>query len=254
MDSRGRLFVGDRENNRIQIFDQDGKLLDEWRQFGRPSGIYIDEDDTIYVADSRVRPRHGAHEIPAIKKGIRIGSARNGGRVTSSKTWNSRLPTIAGRKGSASTHRETLRGRCPTSRARSVDPREVVSRQVPPQSRVWPLRQSKVAGLQPNAGCSRKTSINSSDALAVLLLNLTSRFLFPSGRRRGRRRQSSSSCLEEQSLPRRSFLSCPQAQNADEAELEVLMIQQDSRKASRKAIDRLGLAVRSKVASAGGSL
>ena len=40
MDSQGRLFVGDRSNNRIQIFDQDGKFLDEWKQFSRPSGIY----------------------------------------------------------------------------------------------------------------------------------------------------------------------------------------------------------------------
>jgi DNA-binding beta-propeller fold protein YncE len=37
LDSRGRLFVGDRENNRIQIFDQEGKLLERWRQFGRPA-------------------------------------------------------------------------------------------------------------------------------------------------------------------------------------------------------------------------
>jgi DNA-binding beta-propeller fold protein YncE len=81
MDSRGRLFVGDRENNRIQIFDQDGKLLDEWRQFGRPSGIYITKDDTIYVADSESGPDTGAHELPGIKKGIRIGSAKDG-RVT----------------------------------------------------------------------------------------------------------------------------------------------------------------------------
>ena len=43
MDSRGRLFVGDRGNNRIKIFDQDGKLLDTWYQFSRPSGIWIDE-------------------------------------------------------------------------------------------------------------------------------------------------------------------------------------------------------------------
>jgi len=56
MDSRGRLFVGDRENNRIQIFDQDGTFLDEWRQFGRPSGIFITKDDTIYVADSESGP------------------------------------------------------------------------------------------------------------------------------------------------------------------------------------------------------
>ena len=78
LDSRGRLFVGDRENNRIQIFDQEGRLLDEWRQFGRPSGIYITKDDTIYVADSESGPDTGAHELPGIKKGIRIGSARDG--------------------------------------------------------------------------------------------------------------------------------------------------------------------------------
>jgi DNA-binding beta-propeller fold protein YncE/mannose-6-phosphate isomerase-like protein (cupin superfamily) len=78
MDSRGRLFVGDRENNRIQIFDQDGRFLDEWRQFGRPSGIFITPDDTIYVADSESGPDTGAREIPGIKKGIRIGSARDG--------------------------------------------------------------------------------------------------------------------------------------------------------------------------------
>ncbi len=51
-DSQGRLFVGDRQNNRIQIFDQDGKFIAQWFQFGRPSGIYIDKNDVIYVADS----------------------------------------------------------------------------------------------------------------------------------------------------------------------------------------------------------
>ncbi len=54
MDSQGRLFVGDRQNNRIQIFDQDGKFIDQWAQFSRPSGIYIDGKDNIYVADSEV--------------------------------------------------------------------------------------------------------------------------------------------------------------------------------------------------------
>jgi sugar lactone lactonase YvrE len=78
MDSRGRLFVGDRENNRIQIFDQEGAYLTEWRQFGRPSGIFITADDTMYVADSESGPDTGAHELPGIRKGIRIGSARDG--------------------------------------------------------------------------------------------------------------------------------------------------------------------------------
>ena len=82
MDSRGRLFVGDRENNRIQIFDQDGGYIAEWRQFGRPSGIYITRNDTMYVADSESGPDTGAHELMGIKKGIRIGSARDG-RVVS---------------------------------------------------------------------------------------------------------------------------------------------------------------------------
>jgi DNA-binding beta-propeller fold protein YncE len=74
IDSRGRLFVGDRSNNRIQIFDQDGKFLEEWRQFARPSGIFIAKDDTMYVADSE---SWGSDE-PGWKKGIRIGSAKDG--------------------------------------------------------------------------------------------------------------------------------------------------------------------------------
>jgi sugar lactone lactonase YvrE len=78
IDSQGRLFVGDRENNRIQIFDQNGHYITEWRQFGRPSGIYITRDDTIYVADSESGPDTGAHELAGIRKGIRVGSARTG--------------------------------------------------------------------------------------------------------------------------------------------------------------------------------
>jgi sugar lactone lactonase YvrE len=74
-DSKGRLFVGDRNNNRIQIFDQDGKFIDQWRQFSRPSGIFIDKRDVIYVADSEsnsVRPN------PGFKRGMRVGSAKDG--------------------------------------------------------------------------------------------------------------------------------------------------------------------------------
>ena len=73
-DSRGRLFVADRGNNRIQIFDQDGKFLEEWRQFGRPSGVYIDKRDVLYVADSESNSKTN----PGWKRGIRIGSAKDG--------------------------------------------------------------------------------------------------------------------------------------------------------------------------------
>jgi sugar lactone lactonase YvrE len=74
MDSKGRIFVADRANNRIQIFDQDGKFIDQWKQFGRPSGIYISKDDTLYSTDSQ----SDAMTNPGVKRGIRIGSAKDG--------------------------------------------------------------------------------------------------------------------------------------------------------------------------------
>jgi sugar lactone lactonase YvrE len=74
IDSQGRLFVGDRNNNRIQIFDQQGNFIAQWKQFSRPSGIYITKDDTIYVADSE----SWGPDNPGWKKGIRIGSAMDG--------------------------------------------------------------------------------------------------------------------------------------------------------------------------------
>ena len=73
LDSQGRVFVGDRMNNRIQIFDQDGNFLDVWYQFSRPSGIAISDDDMIYVADSE----SWGTDNPGWKKGIRVGNARD---------------------------------------------------------------------------------------------------------------------------------------------------------------------------------
>jgi streptogramin lyase len=75
-DSQGRLFVGDRSNNRTQILDQSGKFIAEWPQFSRPSGLFIDRNDNLYSADSEsgtVNPAHGDW-----KRGIRIGSAKDG--------------------------------------------------------------------------------------------------------------------------------------------------------------------------------
>ncbi|MEX2571708.1 MAG: peptidyl-alpha-hydroxyglycine alpha-amidating lyase family protein [Gemmatimonadota bacterium] len=81
MDSQGRIFVGDRANNRIQVLDQEGNFIAIWTQFGRPSGIFIDEDDRIYVADSESSP--ASDEFWGMRnagweKGIRVGSARTG--------------------------------------------------------------------------------------------------------------------------------------------------------------------------------
>jgi NHL repeat-containing protein len=69
IDSRGRVFVADRGNRRIQIFDQDGNFLEEWKQFGRPIGILITADDTIYVADV------------SDKQGVTYGSTKDGSVV-----------------------------------------------------------------------------------------------------------------------------------------------------------------------------
>jgi DNA-binding beta-propeller fold protein YncE len=77
-DSKGRLFVADRGNNRIQIFDQDGAFVDQWTQFSRPSGLFIDRNDAIYVSDSESREKAGYGNHPGWKRGIRVGSAKDG--------------------------------------------------------------------------------------------------------------------------------------------------------------------------------
>jgi len=75
-DSRGRLLVGDRNNNRIQVFDKDLKYVTEYKEFSRPSGIYVDKNDTLYVADSESESVSRNHD--GWKRGIRIGSAKDG--------------------------------------------------------------------------------------------------------------------------------------------------------------------------------
>jgi DNA-binding beta-propeller fold protein YncE len=69
-DSKGRLFVADRGNHRIQIFDQDGKVLGEWKQFSRVSGLFIDKNDRLYAIDSE----SSAARHPDWKTGVRIGN------------------------------------------------------------------------------------------------------------------------------------------------------------------------------------
>ncbi|MGH9172875.1 MAG: peptidyl-alpha-hydroxyglycine alpha-amidating lyase family protein, partial [Vicinamibacterales bacterium] len=53
VDREERVFIVDRENHRIQIFDSDGRYLTEWTGFVRPQDIFIDADDTVYVAEAR---------------------------------------------------------------------------------------------------------------------------------------------------------------------------------------------------------
>jgi hypothetical protein len=50
IDSKGLLYVGDRGNRRIQIFDQTGKFKAQWTGFGTPWGVFV-KGDRIYVVD-----------------------------------------------------------------------------------------------------------------------------------------------------------------------------------------------------------
>ena len=78
MDSKGNLYVGDRDNNRIEIFTQDGKFLGLFTQFGRPSGIAIDRNDILYVSDSESKNKEGYGHNPGWRRGVRIGSVKDG--------------------------------------------------------------------------------------------------------------------------------------------------------------------------------
>ncbi|HJN45566.1 MAG: hypothetical protein CL477_15535 [Acidobacteria bacterium] len=74
MDAEGKIYVGDRSNNRIQIFDQEGEFLAQWTQFGRPSGIFFDDNGRIFVADSESDDLQN----PGWEMGIRIGEVATG--------------------------------------------------------------------------------------------------------------------------------------------------------------------------------
>ena len=70
-DSQGRLYVADRGNHRIQIFDQEGELLEIYHNYSRISGLFITADDTLYAIDSE----SNVNNHPGWMTGVRIGPA-----------------------------------------------------------------------------------------------------------------------------------------------------------------------------------
>jgi streptogramin lyase len=72
--SQGRVFIADRSNSRVQIFDQEGNFIAAWKQFGRPSAVFVGKDDTLYVSDSQ----SNSTVNPGYTRGITIGSAKDG--------------------------------------------------------------------------------------------------------------------------------------------------------------------------------
>ena len=67
-DSRGRLWVADRGNHRIEIFDQEGKYLESRYMFGRVSGFFI-KGNQVYAIDSESGPLNH----PNWRDGVRVG-------------------------------------------------------------------------------------------------------------------------------------------------------------------------------------
>jgi DNA-binding beta-propeller fold protein YncE len=52
IDRRGRVLVADRENDRVQVFDQNGKLLSVWStELIGPAFFYVDDDDIVYIPE-----------------------------------------------------------------------------------------------------------------------------------------------------------------------------------------------------------
>ena len=121
IDNDGRLFIADRSNNRVQIFDQEGNFLAQWTQFGRPSGITFDAHGRVYVADSesddvqnpgwetrhpyrRREDRLGRRVHP-----VRLGATRARSPATgrSSWRWTPRATSTAASRG-----RGTCRSTC----------------------------------------------------------------------------------------------------------------------------------------------
>ncbi len=56
LDSKGRLYVADRSNGRVQVFDQGGRFLDEWRNLVVPWDLWISPDDEVWVCGSTPMP------------------------------------------------------------------------------------------------------------------------------------------------------------------------------------------------------
>jgi len=54
IDRNRRIYVGDRSNNRIQVFTEEGEFVDEWPDVSDPVGVFIDEHDAVWVISARL--------------------------------------------------------------------------------------------------------------------------------------------------------------------------------------------------------
>ena len=76
VDADGKVYVGDRENYRLQIFDANGKFLDQWDHVGSPWGLHITPEQIIYMADG-----HNNRVLKLNRKGEILGSLGEKGKL-----------------------------------------------------------------------------------------------------------------------------------------------------------------------------
>ncbi len=80
--SRGWVYVADRLNRRVQVFDQEGTFIAAWSQFGQPSSVYVDAEDNLYVGATYQDPSRGESATAAISgpndRAIVVGDAISG--------------------------------------------------------------------------------------------------------------------------------------------------------------------------------
>jgi peptidylamidoglycolate lyase len=71
LDHEGRVYVADRQNDRVQVFDGNGRYLGEWKskEIGRPYAVRFGSDGTAYVADGGEQPK-----IPPDRSGFAVVS------------------------------------------------------------------------------------------------------------------------------------------------------------------------------------
>ncbi len=93
VDKQGRVYVGDRENRRIQIFDAEGKFLNQWKHVGSPWGLYITDDQSIFMCDG-----YNNRILKLNPEGQILGSVAEPGRLPGQLDYAHHL--TVGRSGS----------------------------------------------------------------------------------------------------------------------------------------------------------
>jgi DNA-binding beta-propeller fold protein YncE len=93
IDKNDRVYVGDRENARIQIFDTDGRFLAQWTGIGYPYGLCITPDQHVWMVDG------GFDRIVELDQAGKIlGSIGSPGHQPGQVAWGHFLAIASDRK------------------------------------------------------------------------------------------------------------------------------------------------------------